>query len=280
MRTLALMQTLTCLALGCIAAPVVAQQGSDVHPELTSKFDLAVGIYYPKREYVLSVDGSLGEITDPIDFDAALGTDDKDPLLTGIFSWQFKEKWSLGIQHFSAGQTTNRSLEEEIEWEDIIYEVGADVRLETGFDVTRLFVARHFLQDPKHDLGVGFGVHAINVKLQIQGAARLDDESTEFRDESANMSAPLPNLGVWYRYSPSKKWLLGARVDWLSVSIDDISGSLTDIRLSADYSFNDHFGMGLAYQEFRLDADHKNDIWRGSVKVDFTGPSLVFKAYW
>jgi hypothetical protein len=91
MRTLALARTLTCLAPGCVTAPVIAQQENNVHLELSSKFNLSLGVYYPQREYELSVDGSLGEIADPIDFDAALDRDEQDPLLTGLFAGNSKK---------------------------------------------------------------------------------------------------------------------------------------------------------------------------------------------
>ena len=275
-----LFQALTLLIVGILTMPASAQESTDVHSELTSKFRLSLGLYYPKREYGLGLDGNLGLPEEPIDFDAAIETDEKDVLITGIFSWQFKPKWSLSLQYFGSSQDTYKSLDEEIEWEEIVYEVGADVHLGTSLEVTRLFVARHFLQDQKHDLGVGAGLHAIDFGITLEGEARIDDESTEFRSESAKLTAPLPNLGIWYRYSPSKKWLLEARLDWLDVSFDQLSGSLTDIRVSADYSFNQHFGIGLAYQLFRLDADYKSDDWSGRVEVDYKEPALNINAYW
>ena len=136
------------------------------------------------------------------------------------------------------------------------------------------------MQNEKHDLALGFGVHAIDAGVLIAGEASIDDATTEFQSNSAGVSAPLPNLEVWYRYSPSKHWLLEAKLDWLSVSFDALSGGLTDLQASAHYNFTDHFGVALSYQYFSVDADVTKDVWTGAIDIAYSGPALSFNAYW
>ena len=268
------------LAFTLMTAPTIAQESGDVHASLTSKYWLSLGIYYPKREYSIGVDGSFEPIEDLPDISAAVDLDERDPLLNAQFGWRFGEKWSLSLQYFSSDNSKSKTLDEEIEWQDDIYEVGADLSASTELAITRVFVSRHFLQSERHDLGLGFGLHMIDAGIAIAGQASINDQESEFKRNSAGVSAPLPNLEVWYRYSPSKHWLLEAKLDWLSVSFDQLSGGLTDLQASAHYNFTDHFGVGLAYQFFRIDADVTKDAWTGAIDIKYSGPVLSFNAYW
>jgi hypothetical protein len=268
------------LAFALMSAPTIAQESGDVHASLTSKFWLSLGIYYPKREISIGVDGTVDNDDRLVDIGAAVDLDERDPLPNAQFGWKFGEKWSLNLQYFSSDHSSSRTLDEVVEWEDDVYEVGADVSVATDLAITRVFVSRHFLQSENHDLALGFGVHAIDSGISIAGQATINDGTSEFKSNSASVSAPLPNLEVWYRYSPSKHWLLEAKLDWLSVDLDELSGGLTDLQASAHYNFTDHFGVGLAYQYFRLDADVSKDTWTGAIDFKYSGPVISFNAYW
>ena len=54
--------------------PVVAQAVEDYHPFLTDKFNIGVGLFWPKRSVNVGVDGTLPE--KEFDFDETLGFDD------------------------------------------------------------------------------------------------------------------------------------------------------------------------------------------------------------
>jgi hypothetical protein len=268
------------LVFALTTAPSIAQESSDVHSSLTSKYWLSLGVYYPKRQYGIGVDGTFDHSDMLPDINAALDVDERDPLPNAQFGWRFGEKWALNLQYFSSNNSSSRALDEEIEWEDVVYEIGADVFVKTELAITRVFVSRHFLQNERHDLGLGFGLHAIDASVLIEGEASIDDASTEFQSNSASISQPLPNLEVWYRYSPSKRWLLEAKLDWLSVSFDELSGGLTDLQASAHYNFTEHFGVALSYQYFNVDADVTKDVWTGAIDIAYSGPALSVNAYW
>ena len=238
------------LTFALMTAPTIAQESGDVNASLTSKYWLSLGVYYPNRKFTIGVDGTIDDGNAPTEINGAVDHSERDPLLNAQFGWKFAEKWALNVQYFSASNSISKTLVEDIEWEDVIYEVGADVGVKTELAITRLFVTRHFLQDEKQDLGLGFGVHLVDTGVTIAGEAFLDDESTGFQRNSAGVSAPLPNLEVWYRYSPSKHWLLEAKLDWLAVSLDELDGGLTDLQVSVHYNFTDHFGVGAGLSVF------------------------------
>lgn len=280
MKTSRLSQAILCLSLALAIFPASAQQNGDVHPSMTSKFRADLGVYGPKRGFTIQVDGNLDEQNLPYELSRGIGHDDRDPLLNAEFGWRFKDKWALSAQYFSASGTGQSVLEDTVEWKDIEYPIGATVRVGADFAVARIFVSRHFLQQENHALGIGLGVHWLNVGVQIEGQAFLADLTSEFRRESVAVTAPLPNIGAWYRYSTSRNWMLSARADWLDVTIGEVGGGLLNLRVGADYSFSDHFGMSLNYQFLRINVDVEKRFWRGQLIIDYRGPAITFNAYW
>ena len=91
---------------------------------------------------------------------------------------------------------------------------------------------------------------------------------------------PMPNVGAWYRYSPSRKWMFNLRADWLSASVDKYKGRIWNAAAGVNFSPWDHVGFGLSYQFFQLDGEIREDRWRGAVQTTFTGPFVYMSAYW
>ncbi len=87
---------------------------------------------------------------------------------------------------------------------------------------------------------------------------------------------PLPNIGAWYWYAPSSKWLLTSRVDWLSASIGDYSGGLWNAAVGVQYQFSNNFGIAAEYAYFELNGDIDKTHWHGSMKSTTFGQHYIF----
>lgn len=268
------------LTLQLSAGAAHAQDSPDVHPILTTDWWVDLGAYFPDKQFTLSASGEVVGENAEHEFDQKLGLSERDPLFEGQVGWQFGEKWGVAAQYFKASRSASATLEDDIEWEDVIYEVGADVSAGTELEVTRLVFSRRFYNDGPHDLRLAAGVHLLDLSAFISGQARVDDMTSENRRSSNSASAPLPNIGAWYRYSPSRNWLFSFRADWLEASVDDISGSITNVMAGLNYSLTDNFGIGVAYQRFSIDVTLRESTWRGSADITFDGPNFFISGYW
>jgi hypothetical protein len=267
--------------LGCLLTASLAS-ADDRHPALDSKYYISVGGFFASRAFNASAAGSAIIIrpTPHVDFDSDLSVDDSPQLVVAEFRWQFAEKWNLGLQYFNSTRHADRTLDGTIEWDGVIYEVGANVAAETSVGITRIVLTRHFRQKDGHDFRLTGGLHWLDVSAQIAGDATLDDGSTAFATSKASASLPIPNVGALYQYSPSQKWLFGARVDWFSASIGDYSGGIWNTNLSANYQIAKHVGVGLGYQFFQIDGRLSADHWKGDVKIRFSGPTFQVSGFW
>ena len=266
------------LLLAAVAAH--GQEQDDLHPFLTDRYFVDVGLYFPDRELELSVEGSLDPVGRDVDFEEQLGLEKRDELFAMNLGWKFGEKWELGAQYFESDGQRSAVLEEDVEWGDFVFGEGTGVAAGLSFELIRAFFGRSFESADHHDFGVGFGLHHLELGAFIEGNAILNGNPAGFRRESVKAAAPLPNIGAWYVRSLSKRWAVRARFDWLSADVGDYDGRLINVSAGINYRLFRNVGLGLSYNFFQLDVGVDDDGWRGEVKTTYDGLFVHASGYW
>jgi hypothetical protein len=255
----------------------LADELADTHPFLSDRFNVQLGVYSPRRDITVRVDGSIGGENGSIDFDDELGVGKNNEIFAAEFTWRYGEKWSLRSQYFSATGGESAVLANDIEWGDVVIEAGSSVTAGTSLDLTRMFFGRSFDSSPMYDYGIGLGIHILKTGAFIEADLIVNIGESS----SVSASGPLPNIGGWFYYSPSSKWLVGGRLDWFDASLGDYAGGIVNLALGANYQLTDHLGVGAKYQVFELDVDvKKSNIWRGRMDVDFAGAFVYLSGNW
>lgn len=260
--------------------PAFADEQEDGHAYFTNKFTLDLGMFYPERQVAIRVNGSLGGQNRTIDFDDGLGLKDSDETFSLNFGWRFGEKWSFMTQYFASSGSQSLVLEEDVEFGDALFGAGSGVRAGSDFDMVRFFFARAFETADDQEFGIGVGIHWLHIGAFIEGQLIVNGDNSRFHRESASVSAPLPNLGAWYAYSISPKWLFRARLDWISANIDPYDGTLINAALGLNYQMLENVGLGLSYNYFKLDVGISEENWRGRVTTKYQGVFAYLSFYW
>jgi hypothetical protein len=277
------MKTLTYLTVFALAASLfsssaVAQASDDYHPFLSDKFNIGIGMFFPKKDFTLRVDGAVPE--EEIDFQESLALDDSESVWSLNFRWRFGEKWSFWGQYWSTESDGGAVLTEDVEWQDVVFKEGTFATGGVDLTIARTFFGRSFTNAPNYEFGAGAGLHWMEIGAFIEGEIIIDENTTGFQRESVSADFPLPNVGAWYMYSWNKQWLFQARVDWLSVSIGDYSGGLWNAQVGIHWQAFKNIGFGLTYNAFELDVDVDKSDWRGSADISQNGPFLAVTAAW
>ena len=274
------LKLLACLLIFLCSTAVSAQssENSTYHPLMTSKFTLGVGVYVPRKQFELQVNGSTPG--DKVDFDEVLNLDESESTLSVDFRWRYTKNWSLWAQHWAIDSQGSSTLTADFTFEDQTFLAGTFAAAGVKTSITRIFFGRSFLNSkPRHELGFGAGIHWMEFDAFIEGQVlAVPGPGTEFRREETDAGFPLPNLGVWYLYSWSPKWMFGARLDWLSVSIGDYSGGLSDLQVGVNYQMSKIFGIGFSYDRFNLNVDATSSDLSGQIETGQAGPRLVLTA--
>jgi hypothetical protein len=257
------------------------EEQSAVHPYLTDKFMLDLGVYFPERELRIRVDSPTGGPGNEIDFQSEFNDKRTDDLFALNFGWRFGENWQLGAQYFESKGFREAVLEEDVEWNDLIFGAGSGIAIGQDFTLTRIFFARDFSIEDHHEFGVGAGIHWLEFGASISG--RIFDGSGgegAFRTESARASAPLPNIGVWYVYSISPDWSFKTRFDWMSAKVGDYDGRLINASIGVNYKVFENAGVGLSYNLFDLDLGIRKSGWKGRWDTTYEGLYAYLSFFW
>jgi hypothetical protein len=257
---------------------LVAQSPDDYHPFLSDRFNLGVGLFYPAKSFKIRVDGTVPG--DEIDFEEGLRVGESQTTGSMNFRWRFGEKWSLWGQYWQVDSDAGASLDEDIEWGDLTFKEGTFANAGIDLSIARLFFGRKFDMAPQHELGIGAGLHWMELGAYMEGQIITEQSDTEFHRANASAEFPLPNIGGWYMYSWSPKWVLQARVDWLRASIGDYSGGLWNGQAGINWQAFKHVGLGLYYNVFYLDVDVDKESWNGTAEVTQHGPFLALTFTW
>jgi hypothetical protein len=270
------------LAGACLlfATDVTAQQNEYAQQIIDAKYQLSVGLFLPERQFTIGVNGSAPADNQEIEFDEELKLKNRDQIFAAEALWNFERRWRLSVQYFHISESVSRTLENDIEWEDVVYEAGSSISAYTAFTLTRLFLGWEFLSEPHHTFGVGFGIQQMKIKASIEGFAIVDGGGSPFLSESVRTEAPMPSIGFWYNRVLGSRWAFAVRGDWLAVSINPYNGSIINTAAGFSYAFNKNFGAGLNYNYFELDAGIRDDNWRGHVDLRYHGPYISIDAFW
>ena len=268
------------IALLMFSGPGLAQD-YDYHPVLSDSFVLSLGAMRSSNSFKLEAD-IPGDPGDDIDFDDSLDVSDHSTFFNGQLRWKFgkEKKWSLAGQYFSNNAKGSTVLEEDIEWDGITFREGSFVESGVKLEVVRVFFGRSFFKNEQNDLGMGIGVHTIKIKAFIGGEVAINGDSTGFQRGDVDVSQPLPNIGGWYNFSPAKKWLLHARVDWISASIGDYNGTLWNTSIGVNFQAWRHVGIDLSWQYFNINVGVDSDDWIGEADMTYSGPVLGITGSW
>ncbi len=133
----------------------------------------------------------------------------------------------MSADYFRSNNVIVAEPDEPIEWEDYVFD--GTLELGVGIGVLRTMVSRILSHGDKHELGIGIGFHIMPINIYIEGKAVLIDPDGEefapvFEKQSVSVTAPLPDIGLYYNWAPTPKWYFGADIDFLYIAIGDYKG--------------------------------------------------------
>ncbi|WP_297693856.1 hypothetical protein [uncultured Eudoraea sp.] len=254
-----------------------AQTDGDKNPILTDRFLIRGALFVPSRTVEAGAKGDIptDELGD-IDFDENFGLGGAQNTFNIDFVWRFSKSkfWSVRGQTFRVAAEGDAVLDEDIEWEDVIFQAGSGVKAGYGLTLYRVFFGRVISTGQKHELGGGLGIHGLNTNAFVEGNGFVNDQPIGFSREEVNIFLPLPNIGVWYIWAPTQKWAFSAAVDWFGITIGEISGGLWNLSPGVNFQAFKNIGFSVNYHYLNYYANIEQDTWNGSFDMTFKGPSF------
>lgn len=268
--------TLVGLAGCMVFGSAIAGPYNGVHPLQSDRFKFAFGGFFSELDGDIYLDPANIDHEFEVDLQDDLGVDDSQVLPAAGLIWRYSNNGRLQGEYFSVGQDTKHTLDASIEWGDLDFAVGAKVKSDFDMDIVRAFWGYSLFKDERKELGVGVGIHYLNIEVSLKGNATINSTPVLNAKRGIDNWAILPNVGAFGNYAFSPKWIAFGRVDWISANIDDYSGGLWNLEAAIQYQAFEHAGIGLAYRyvNLNLDANKGRGDWGGD--LDYSGPLLFF----
>jgi len=206
-----------------------------------------------KTQAGASFGGFLGT---QIDLENDLGVDNSSSTARLDGFWRYKPKHALEFSWFALSRTGSSVLTDSIEFEDVTFEVDAavDSRFET--DWFGLGYRYSMLKTERGEAGIGIGLSTYGFNLALAGEATVDDGSgpeTKAVNLEEGIVAPVPVFGIFLGYGITPRLYFQGKVALFKASISDWDVRLLDTRLTLDYFFSRHVGVGFGLNGTDID---------------------------
>jgi hypothetical protein len=259
----------TALAALGFAAPAAAQAIDD-------KYWLEVSAYFPS----INTDASVSRPGEPgtnLDLESDLGLNSHETLPAVYAGWRFTRHWTVTAEYYALDRDGNKTSNRDITFDGTTFPTSTSIDTEFHTDVYRLTVDYAFYKSQRAELGAGLGLHATDFSLGLKGNVSVGAAGVEGEGHRESFLAPLPTIGLYGTWEFTPKIIGNARVDWLSLNVDDYDGSITNAQAELAYRFNKAFqgGVGYRYVDYSLDANKKK--FTASIDYKFYGPSLFLR---
>lgn len=273
-----MIRQLCCAALCAFgtALPALPALAQDAAPE---KFWLLAGLFYPDIDTSVRVQGtSIGPAATTIDFERDLKFADRAALPSITAGIRLGRNGRMVGEYYRLSRSRKTLLSTAIVFDGVTYPVNASVRGSFSSDVYRVTLGYSFVNTPKVEAGASIGAHLTDFSVGIAGSGSVGTAGASFQERRRRVFAPLPTVGAHLDWRPAPKVALGARADFLSLTIDDYDGRLINAQASAAYEVTRGLSLGAMwrYVDYRLRAS-KTD-WSGQVNYRFSGP-MAFVEY-
>lgn len=266
------------MGLALLSGVAFAGPFNGIHPLQSDRFSIGFGGYWPDVTGNFVKDAPNGDEGEEVDFkEIGLEGNDNSPAIALI--WRTSNNTRLQGELFTVGVAGKQSISKDINFGDIEFRAGADLKSSMDMNIARIFYGYSFVKSDRAELGAGLGLHYINLDISVKGKAYIDDIPLLQVERGIDDWAILPNIGGYANYAFSPKWLLSGRVDWISANIGDYDGTLWNAEAAIQYQMFSNFGLGLGYRYLDLELSKSSvDSGDWATAVDYSGPLLFFTA--
>ena len=217
-----------------------------------------------------------GETTNSdIDFDKTFGDPGNQTRIRGDVLWRVTPTHHLRFLYFDNATSSKRVIDENVEFGDHVFNAGGEVKATSSFKIAELAYEYAFIRQPGFELNASLGVHYMDVGLKLRGDATITDENGNVTQVSGStkkgsVSAPLPVIGVRAGWVVAPQVYLDAQAQYFKAKIDNVDGSILDLRAGATWMFSQNFGVGIGYNRFTTKVKVEKNDFDGRLRLGYS----------
>jgi len=239
-----------------------------------SDFTFRLGLYDISSDTLIRLDGNRGNFGTTISLEGDLNMDDRKSTFYGSISWRMSGRHYLELEQFRLARSGVQTLSAEIEFGDEVFEIGTAIDSYFNTQVTRISYSYLVHDSSRFVVALSGGLHVTDLATGItETSGPIGIENAEFAD----VTAPLPVLGVSGAWRMSEKWVMYGRAQFFRLQVSDYKGSLDHASVKLEYNAFKHLGIGVGFDLFDLKLDIQKRFWNGTIDFEFRGPMIYLK---
>lgn len=267
--------TLFTVILLSIFVVSTAHSNAETDQELykSNKFAIGIGAAIVKFDTKLKFTDKTRSTFNSIfiDPEGNLDLPETSSVTTFYGAWNINPRHSIGFSYFSVNRESSVfNIDETLE--DVRIEGDAKITDATNF--YRLSYGYTLFNDYRSKIKLHAGVYGLDLKYVFEAEGQITQEGDTTSgsiNEEAKVFAPLPLIGLDFWYSFTPRWGINTKVALVAGSYEDVSASVLQTSLNAQYRFTDHVGLifGLAY--FDADVVIEDNIDKKEIAYGYDG---------
>lgn len=284
-RGLAALTAAGLLALPASAAPQLASSWTGDLP-VAVRSEVAADEHYPNmyRRFGASLGMALlgnfnSQVSVGTDFLVGASLDLEDTLGIGESDfigrldshWAFSPRHRIDFSLFDINRSGTRTVGEDIDFGEVVIPAG---EVDTTFNtmVLKLSYRYNFVADTRTAIGFSAGFHTMGIDLGL-------DSTSGSVEESFDVTAPLPVIGLHGEYALSERWKILSSIELFQIDIGYFSGYLQDSRLAIEHDTFEHVGWGVSLNGFRMGADMEDGPLTAEIEYAYQGVIIYLRGY-
>lgn len=245
----------------------------------SSKFALGIGTAIVKFDTNLKFSDKATGNSAYLDLEGNLDLPEVSTVVTLYGAYQFKLNHSFSFSYFKINRESE-IFNFDKTLEDITVVGKASISDDTDF--YRLDYGYNLFNDTHSKIDLMAGIYALDLRyvFRAEGDITVDGVTSSGSIlEEANVFAPLPLIGLNFRFRITDSWSFTTKVAFVSGSYDDLSANVFQTSINALYKVNRHFGlvMGLAY--FDADVVIEDGLEKQEISYGYDGGYIGMHFY-
>jgi hypothetical protein len=240
-----------------------AESGRPPGKIISNRWGFYVGGYAADVNTTASIgSGKLLGTTIRVEDDLGLGSDDRTIRAEGFY--RFNPRHGLDFGYWALSRNGQNIIDEDIEFQDKIFSVGADIRTEFDTSWIRLAYKYSMVNNQRAEAGITAGFSTYRFKLALAGEAAFVDPngvvgSIAFDTVEESIFVPVPTFGFFLTYAMRPRLLFKLKADLLDLHAGDLEGTVLDTTIGVEWYFSEHAGVGLLSNTMDIDVKDTGD---------------------
>jgi len=243
---------------------------------LDDRYWLEVTAHFPRIDTSATVSRPGSRGTD-IDLEDDLDMNKRETVPAVYAGARLWERWVVTGEYFRLDRDGSRALSRDLVFDGDTFAAAATVDSKMSSDVYRLTINYIFLRREQWELGAGLGLHATKFDLRLRGAVRAGAAGLQSDTRRKDFLAPQPTIGVFGAYQPTPKVVINGRVEYLSVTVGDYGGGITNAQASVAWRATDMVQLGAGWRYVAYDLDVRKTRYEANLDYNFSGPTVFLR---